>query len=252
MKNAKKGQLFIIATPIGNLKDITYRAVEVLNFVDAILCEDTRYTIRLLQKYNISKKLVSYHKFSDEKKIVSILDLLEAGQNLALVSDAGTPLIADPGDKLVKFLLDKGIKIEAIPGACSVINALVSSNFDLNNFVFAGWMPKKNKQKIEGLKEFLTISNTVVFLESPHRIQKTIQHIHDVLQENNDEMLDKLQVCIAREMTKMHEEILRKSLVEMKNFLTKKENIKGEIVLIFSLLKKQEKNGNSRDKIFKV
>jgi 16S rRNA (cytidine1402-2'-O)-methyltransferase len=228
-----KSTFFIVATPIGNLKDITYRAVEILNNVDIIACEDTRYTIRLLARYGIKKKLISHHKYSDNSKDDYILNLLKDGNNIAYVSDAGMPLIADPGNKLVNTLVQNNIKIEVIPGACSVISALVLSNMNLSEFVFGGWMPKKSLQKSKIVKKFLESTNTVAFLESPHRLKKTIDDIYNFFEKEDTEMFQNLNISIAREMTKIHEEILRGNLEQIKNILDKRKIIKGEIVIVF-------------------
>lgn len=265
--NSNIGKIYIVATPIGNLKDITYRAVEVLSFVDIILCEDTRNSIKLLEHYNIQKKLISYHKYSDKSRDDLIYNLLLEGKNVALISDAGTPMIADPGTRLVKFLSEKGIKVNSIPGACSVINSLILAGVDTSNFYFAGWMSKKNSQKSADLVKFFEITDVIVFLESPHRIQKSINVLFDDIKNNfekfnvllNNEMLNNsdnpqeykknqkilkqkensilnpknVNVYIVREMTKIFEEVIKGNLEEVNDILNNRQNIKGEMVLIF-------------------
>ena len=232
-----KSTFFIVATPIGNLKDITYRAIETLSNVDAILCEDTRQTIKLLNRYSIKKPLISYHKYSGNSRDSQILKMIEDGKNVALVSDAGMPLLADPGDRLLKILIENKIKVEVIPGACSIINALVLSSANLGDFAFGGWMPKKSGQKIKTLKRFFEVTNTVVFLESPHRLKKTIDALFDASCDGTQdvELLKNIHISIAREMTKLHEEVLRGNIEFIKKALDKKNSIKGEIVLVFSL-----------------
>ena len=221
-----KSTFFVVATPIGNLADISFRAVETLISVDLIACEDTRESRKLLNKFEIKTPSISYHKFSNQKKEEYFLQQLQMGKNIALVSDAGTPLIADPGMSLLNFLRDKGIKIEVIPGACSIINALVLAGVNTADFVFAGWMPRKSSQRIKVLEKFLTVSKTVVFLESPHRIEKSI----NVLAEN---LAEEMQVFIVREMTKIYQEVLSGSAKELIEIL-KTRKLKGEIVLICS------------------
>ncbi|MDR0675905.1 MAG: 16S rRNA (cytidine(1402)-2'-O)-methyltransferase [Elusimicrobiota bacterium] len=262
-------KFYIVSTPIGNLKDITFRAIEILKEVDIILCEDTTHTVNLLAYYNIKKKLISYHKYTKDSSDKFILKLLNEGKKIALVCDAGTPMIADPGNRLVKFLIKNNIKIEAIPGVCSIINALVLSGACLIDFVFAGWMPKKSSQKTKSLLKFFGATNTVIFLESPHRIKKTIETILQNLQnlnlddtnsnvsnvfnkksktkynkyvsieanqkiiESNKFDIKMINVCIAREMTKMYEELIRGNLIEVNEILQNRKSIKGEIVIIF-------------------
>ncbi len=266
----KLGKFFIVSTPIGNLKDITFRAIEVLNSSDIILCEDTRNSIKLLNHYNISKKLISYHKFSNIEKDERIYKMLLEGKNISLISDAGTPLIADPGNRLVKFLYSKGIKIESLPGACSIINALVLSGVNTENFYFAGWMSRKNEERINNFINFLKIAKVLVFLESPNRLKQSLIDIYEGALLKYSDNLEKLKsefekieksdnpqknkkltkfydqelknfsyldpknisISIVREMTKIHEEVIKGNFLEINKILEERE-IKGEIVLIF-------------------
>ncbi|MDD5022203.1 MAG: 16S rRNA (cytidine(1402)-2'-O)-methyltransferase [Endomicrobiaceae bacterium] len=219
-------KLYIIATPIGNLSDITLRAIEVLKSVDLIFCEDTRITKNLLNHYKINTNLESYHKFSDSSKEKRILELLESGKNIAYVSDAGTPGISDPGEKLISYILTNKplIKIEAIPGASSIITALSICGFNCDRFIFLGFLPhKKGKETI--LKEIINSEITNIFFESTHRIIKTLEKLKELgFQENR-------KLVIARELTKKFETIYRgnldKILAELKSGVTK-----GEFVVI--------------------
>ncbi|HNV96898.1 MAG TPA: 16S rRNA (cytidine(1402)-2'-O)-methyltransferase [bacterium] len=219
-------KLYIVATPIGNLSDITFRAIETLKSVDFIFCEDTRVTKNLLNYYGINSRLESYHKFSDQKTENRIVELLKQGKNIAYVSDAGTPGISDPGEELVKIVsenFDENI-IESIPGASSLITALSISGFNCDRFNFLGFLPhKKGKETI--LKEIIESRITNIFFESTHRILKTLEKLKDLgFQENR-------KIFVARELTKKFETIYRGSLEKIL-FELKKGVIKGEFVVI--------------------
>ena len=220
------GKLYIIATPIGNLEDITLRALRIFKEVDLILAEDTRVTKKLLIHYDIEKPILSYHQHSGEEKKLEILRNLLSGKDLALVTDAGTPGISDPGNELIDFLMNSepSIKIVPIPGASAIITALSISGFPSNKFVFLGFLPKKKRKKLfEWLKEGKV---TFAFYESPKRILKSL----DVLGEH----FPKADVFIARELTKIHESTYRGSIKEVKEKL-QKDVIKGEIVVVVRL-----------------
>src|SRR3989344_3319200 len=198
-----KGILYIISTPIGNLKDITLRAREVLKTVDYILCEDTRVTGKLLHHYEISKKLVSFNDFSEEAKTPVVIKGLLSGQVVALVSDAGTPLISDPGYKLVRECIHQGIAIESIPGPSSVITALTVSGLPPDKFTFVSYLPKKDvkrKSFLEDLKKGREIvKSTIIIFESPYRLIKSLEDIKQIFGD--------IEIVVCRELTKMHEEI---------------------------------------------
>lgn len=214
----------MVATPIGNLKDITLRAIEVLKSVDFILTEDTRVSSRLLSEHAITTHMVSYHQHSSDEKKFEILKELLQGKNLALITDAGTPGISDPGNELIDFVLTKEptIKIVPIPGASSITTALSASGFRSDKFMFIGFFPKKGKTKIMDLiKESGT---TVVFFESPHRILKTLDYLIENLESNQ-------RILVARELTKMYETLYRGTVTEVKEKL-EKENPKGEVVVV--------------------
>jgi len=217
------GTLYIVATPIGNLEDITFRAVRILKEVDLILAEDTRVSGKLLKHYDIKKPLLSYHQHSSEKKRLDILSHLVNGKNLALISDAGTPGISDPGNELIDYLLTRepNIKIVPIPGASAVVTSLSISGFRANKFIFLGFLPKKKRKR---LFEWLVLSKmTFAFYESPKRLVKTLNEL--------SEAFGKRRVLVARELTKLHETLYRGEFVEVLAGLGDK-NIKGEVVVV--------------------
>lgn len=223
--------LYIVATPIGNLDDISKRALDVLNSVDFILCEDTRTTLKLLNYYSIKKPLISYHQHSKLQKIEYILDLVKQNKNLALVSDAGTPGISDPGNELINRIFKEfgsDIKIVPIPGPSALITALSVSGFNCSKFLFLGFPPhKKGRDKF--FQEVIESKYPVVIYESSHRILKTLNELKNRFQVSNYEF----QVVVCRELTKKFESIYRGNIIEIINeILSKKENQKGEFVII--------------------
>ena len=214
--------LYIVPTPIGNLGDITVRALDVLEHVDIIICEDTRHTIKLLNHYGIKKPLVSYEKHSEAKKVGYIIGELESGKNIALVSDAGTPLVSDPGSRIITCARNKGIRIEALPGPSAIITALSASGF-AGPFRFIGFFPRLKKDRdLELLRMNFSCDHTV-FFESPHRIAKTLTFI--------DQALKDRQICLAREISKVHEEYIVGSAKELYDKLQQLDSI-GEITVI--------------------
>ena len=220
------GCLYIVSTPIGNLNDITLRAIEVLNKVHICASEDTRISSVLFKKYNINTKLTSYHKFSEKSKINKFIDVLKSGKDIALISDAGTPLISDPGQFLVEAAIQNHIKIIPIPGATSVIAALSVSGFKLENFTFYGFFPRKSKEKKVLLKKIAASSGPSVLFESGRRLEKLIDSLSEELQPN-------CKVFVARELTKLHETLYRSELYKIKDLLLgSKFGLKGEFVII--------------------
>lgn len=220
--------LYIIATPIGNLEDITLRAIRILGEVDAILCEDTRVTAKLLQKYEIQKTLISYHSHSKLAKVEKVFEMLEEGKNLALVSDAGTPCISDPGVMLVQqvrehFTLEQ-VKIVTIPGASAVISALAGSGLPSSEFLFLGFLPhKKGRETL--FKEIAVSERTVAFYESPHRILKSLESLQKFAPEKK--------IVIARELTKIYEEFISGTATELlAHFEAHKDTVRGEFVVL--------------------
>ncbi|MCK4589067.1 MAG: 16S rRNA (cytidine(1402)-2'-O)-methyltransferase [Nanoarchaeota archaeon] len=214
--------LYIVATPIGNLKDITFRAIDVLRNVDLILAEDTRRTGILLKEYKIKGKMISFNDFNKEKKTASVIEMLKKGKEIALVSDAGTPGISDPGFYLVRECVKGGIKIIPVPGACALISGLVCSGLPTDKFSFFGFIPKKEGKKKEFFKG---VSGTTVFYESPHRLLKTLKLMNEMIPNKN--------VVIARELTKKFEEFIRGTVAEVYLEL-KDKKIKGEIVVVIN------------------
>ena len=217
----EKGILYIVATPIGNLEDITYRAINILNSVDIIAAEDTRHTLKLLNHYKISKHLISYHRHNEEIKSEELIKELKEGKNIALVSDAGTPGICDPGEIVIKKCIEQEIKVIPVPGACAFVNALISSGLSTDTFLFLGFLPlnKKNrKQKLEQIKES---TQTTIIYEAPHKLQSTLNDLRNIISDRK--------IVLARELTKIHEEFIRGSIEEI---IKKSENIKGEIIIL--------------------
>ena len=229
MEKEEKGKLFVVATPIGNLEDITLRAIQVLKEVDIIAAEDTRHTLKLLNHLEISKPLISYHRHNEEIKTDDLLEKLKQGQNVALVSDAGTPGICDPGEVIIQKCIEKKIKVIPIPGACAMINALIASGISTKEFVFLGFLPLNKKLRKEKLKEIETCKKTIILYEAPHKLVHTLQDLKDILENRK--------IVLARELTKIHEEFIRGNIDEI---IEKSENLKGEMVLIIE--KNEEKN----------
>ena len=218
------GILYVVATPIGNLEDITFRAVRVLKEVDVIACEDTRQTRKLLDHYGISKPQVSYYEHNEKSRAEELLRELQAGKSIALVSDAGTPLIADPGYRLVDIARAAGITVSPIPGPSAILAALSASGLPTDSFLFRGFLPPKTGQRRKVLDEWRDSESTVVFYEAPHRILETLDDIARVLGNRP--------VVLARELTKMHEEFLRGTAPELKQLLEQRASIKGEFVVL--------------------
>jgi 16S rRNA (cytidine1402-2'-O)-methyltransferase len=219
---SNKGKLFVVATPIGNLQDFTFRAVETLNSVHCIFAEDTRTSKKLINHYDIDTKLYSYHDHSSEKEIARLLDILKDQKDVALISDAGTPTISDPGYSLIRECISEGIDIVPIPGASALTAAISASGLPSDAFTFIGFLPtKKGRQKkISSLEK---LDTTLVLFESPHRLLKTLNQLKEVLGERP--------IVVARELTKLYEEIIRGNFESaIKYFEAKK--IKGEIVIM--------------------
>ena len=218
------GNLYFVGTPIGNLEDITLRALRILKEVDFIASEDTRVALKLLNHFEIKKKLISYEKFSEESKKTYILDLVEEGNNVALISDAGMPGISDPGEILMKEAYIRGINPIVIPGPSAVISAAVVSGLDTDRFFFQGFLPKgKNKDRVKILKELEKIEAPLIFYVSPHSLSKDLS---DIIQ-----ILGNRKATLARELTKYYEEIIRDDIEGMIDLLTKR-TLKGEMVLV--------------------
>ena len=239
----KSGTLYIVSTPIGNLNDITNRAIEILNKVDICAAEDTRKSIKLFNAHNINTKLTSYHKFSENTQTKRLIEELLSGKDVAIISDAGTPLISDPGRYLVNGAIEQGIAIVPIPGATSVITALSVSGFDIENFKFFGFLPRKKNEREHLIKEICFSGVTSVVFESGKRIRKLLDDI-------SKELREEIQIFVAREMTKIHETFYRGTALEVKEQLDSSEfGTKGEFVLIISAFEKMlEEDFSDEDK----
>ncbi len=222
-------QLFIVPTPIGNLEDITLRALRILREVDFILAEDTRTTGNLLKHYEIENKLVPHHQFNEHKAIVNVIDRLKEGATAALVSDAGTPAISDPGYLLVRECIREGIKVECLPGPTAFVPALVNSGIAAGHFIFEGFLPHK-KGRHTRLTELAEEERTLILYESPHRLVKALAQLAEY-------MGDDRYACVSRELTKLFEENARGTLKELISHFEKK-TVKGEIVIVVEGKKK--------------
>ena len=232
----EKGTLYLVATPIGNLEDITLRALKVLEEVDIVLAEDTRKTLKLLNHFEISKKLISFYRHNEGVKIDYVLSLLNEGKNLALVSDAGTPGISDPGEDLVRACIESEIKIVPIPGSVAFIQGLICSGFDTTRFVFEGFLPMNKRGRKERLNSLKDETRTIIFYEAPHKLPYTLEDLKEYFGGER-------QIVLAREITKIHEEFLRFSIDEAINYYEKNE-VKGEFVILV------EGQKNSSEKVF--
>ena len=218
----QKGILYIVATPIGNLEDITLRAINVLKNVDLIAAEDTRHTLKLLNHLEISKPLISYHRHNEEVKSNVLLEKLEEGKNIALVSDAGTPGICDPGEEIIKKCIELEIKVIPVPGACAMINSLICSGIDTKEFTFLGFLPLNKKLRKNKLDEIEKTNKTIIIYEAPHKLENTLKDLKQILDKNR-------KIVLAREITKIHEEFIRGNIDDI---IEKIQDVKGEFVII--------------------
>ena len=227
------GNLYLVATPIGNLEDITYRAIRILNEVDLIAAEDTRQTLKLLNHYEIKKPLISYHRHNEDIKVDGLIKKLKEGNNIAIVSDAGTPAICDPGEVIVKEAIKENINIIPIPGACAFVNALIASGLDTKEFAFYGFLSINKKIRKEKLEEIKKENKTIILYEAPHKIKSTLEDLNKIL--------DDRKIIIARELTKIHEEFLRGTISEI---LETYKEPKGEHIILIegSLISEKDEN----------
>lgn len=218
------GTLYLVATPIGNLADITHRALQVLSDVDLIACEDTRHTHKLLNHYGISTKTISYHEHNEQQRSAELIDRLKQGTNIAVVSDAGTPSISDPGFRLVRAAIEKEIVVVPVPGPSALITALIAAGLPTDEFFFAGFLPSRTNARRARLTELQSIPGTLIFYEAPHRLATTLADAYEILGER--------EAVVARELTKLHEEIRRGLLSKLAADYTEKTDIRGEIVVL--------------------
>ncbi len=218
------GKLYLCATPIGNLGDVSKRCLEVFFNVDLIAAEDTRRTLRLLNHFNISKPLTSYHEHNKREKGDYIISLLKEGKNVALVSDAGTPAISDPGEDLVRLCIENGVEVTSIPGAVAGINALILSGFSTKRFSFEGFLSVNKRHRREHLDSVRSDTRTLIFYEAPHKLKNTLNDMRDAFGGNR-------KIALARELTKIHEDIMRCTLDEAVSFYAE-NSPRGEYALI--------------------
>lgn len=223
-EQALSGTLYLIGTPIGNLEDITFRAVRLLKEADVLACEDTRQTRKLLDHYGIAKRMVSYHEHNEAERSQELLGELLGGANVALVSDAGMPLISDPGYRLVRAAIENGVRVEAVPGPAALLTALAASGLATDSFHFGGFLPAKSGQRLRALEAMKEDTATLVFYDAPHRIIETLEAV--------EQALGNRPVVVARELTKVHEEFLRGTAAEVRTELAARDSVKGEITLL--------------------
>lgn len=221
--------LYLVPTPIGNLNEMNPRAIEILNKVDVIACEDTRTSGSLLKHFDIRNRLIAYHNFNEESSANGILELLRDGKNIALISDAGYPLINDPGQKIVTLATSEGFNVVPVSGTSAFLNALVASGLVAQPFIFIGFLPQSHSDRIKKLKEYENYPMTMIFYEAPHRIEKCLKDCMEVFGDRK--------MTLARELTKMHEEFLRGSISEILDVV---DELRGEMVIVM--------DGNHEDK----
>ena len=233
------GTLYLIATPIGNLEDITHRAVRLLGEVELIACEDTRHTKKLLNHYGINTTTISYHEHNERERSRELIERLKSGADVAVVSDAGTPGISDPGFRLARIAIDSGVQVVPVPGASALISALVASGLPTDEFFFCGFLPARSGARRTRLSELRSLPATLIFYEGPHRIAATLKDALEILGER--------QAVVARELTKMHEEIARGSLSELTARFSSPESARGEMVLMIDRTVMPNETGNRSD-----
>ncbi|PYG89195.1 16S rRNA (cytidine1402-2'-O)-methyltransferase [Ruminiclostridium sufflavum DSM 19573] len=240
---SEKGTLYLVATPIGNLQDITFRAVNTLKEVDIIAAEDTRQSIKLLNHFEIKKPLISYHEHNKNTKGNYLIEQLLTGENIALVSDAGSPGISDPGEDLVRLAIENNIKVTMIPGPVAAMTGLVISGLPAGQFVFEGFLPMNKRVRQEHLRRLENETRTIIFYEAPHKLAYTLKDIYNALGDRR--------IALARELTKIHEEVVRCSIGEaMEKYKT--EPPKGEFVLIVEGQKQDVLKDSAREKYSEI
>jgi 16S rRNA (cytidine1402-2'-O)-methyltransferase len=218
------GTLYLVATPIGNLADITHRALQVLRDVDLIACEDTRHTRKLLQHYGIDTKTISYHEHNELQRAAELIELLKDGSNVAVVSDAGTPAISDPGFRLVRAAVENEMTIVPLPGPSALISALIATGLPTDQFFFGGFLPARSSARRARFDELRSVPGTLIFYEAPHRLATSLRDAHEILGER--------EAVVARELTKLYEEFRRGRLSELAEHYSTVEQPRGEIVLL--------------------
>lgn len=227
----EKGKLYLVATPIGNLNDMTFRAIQTLKDVDLIAAEDTRQTMKLLNYFNISKPLISYHRHNEDVKTEGLINEILGGKNIAIVTDAGTPAISDPGEVIVRDAIKNEIDVIPIPGACALINAVIASGLSTKEFSFYAFLPLNKKLRKEKIEEIKENGKTAIIYEAPHRLINTLNELLNELGNRN--------VVVAKELTKIHETFIRGNILEV---LDKIQNPKGEYIIIIEGQKIKKEN----------
>ena len=222
-ENSNTGKLYVVPTPIGNMEDMTFRAIKILKTVDIIAAEDTRHTKKLLNHFDVNTPMISYHQHNENTRTEELMTDILQGKNIALVSDAGMPVVSDPGYQLISFAIEKEIDVIVLPGANAALCALVGSGLSTENFLFYGFLPRKKGSFQTELKKLSKIESTVIFYESPYRLKQTLEGIKQIIGNRK--------VVIAREITKLHEEYIRGNVTEIINWLKSKQ-IKGECCIV--------------------
>ena len=235
--------IYFVPTPIGNMKDITLRALEVLENSDIIYCEDTRNSQNLLKFHNINTKLISYHKFNESERVEEIISNIKNGKTVSVISDAGMPIINDPGFVILQEVIKRGISYEILPGACALINGICGSGFDTTNFVYMGFIPKTKAEREKFFKNFKDINVTGIFYESPHRLLKTLKSLYT--------QFGNINVCVCRELTKLFEEYKRGCIDEIISYYEEK-GVKGEIVLVIEKIVDEKETFDVANEIFQL
>ena len=235
--------IYFVPTPIGNMKDITIRALEVLEKSDIIYCEDTRNSLNLLKFHNINTKLVSYHKFNESERVEEIINNIEDGKIVSVISDAGMPIINDPGFVILQEVIKRDISYEILPGACALINGICGSGFDATSFVYMGFVPKTDSERKKYFQSFKNMKVTGIFYESPHRLLKTLKFLYS--------LFGNINVCVCRELTKLFEEYKRGCLEEIISYYSEK-GVKGEIVLIIEKISDEKVDIDIKKEILKL
>lgn len=231
----EKATLYVVATPIGNLEEMTPRAIHVLESVDVIAAEDTRNTLKLLNYFGIRTRLIAHHQHNEEQSANGLLELLRQGKNIAIVSDAGYPLISDPGSVVAKKVMEEGFNVVPISGSNAMLNALVASGMNTRHFLFYGFLKAQEKERIRELHELKYYPFTIVFYEAPHRIEKMLKSCLEVLGNR--------QICLARELTKKHEEFIRGTIEEVLEIV---DDIKGEMVVVIEGCSEEKNPGEDQ------
>ena len=225
------GKIYLVATPIGNLEDITLRAIRTLKEAHIIVAEDTRQTLKLLNHIEISKPMISYHRHSTENKLEEIIEKVKQGNNIALVSDAGTPVISDPGEDIVKRAIEENIELVPIPGPCALITALIASGIDAKEFTFLGFLPLNKKSRKDKLNEIKNAKKTIILYEAPHKLKETLKDLTEITENRK--------IVLARELTKIHEEFVTGTAEEL---IEKMQEPKGEFVIVIDKNEEEDKD----------